>query len=145
GSPAADFINTEVPMAESNSNLVEPGLAISSRRFSAAAEADRLSAGSADVRRQPNAGAMSKRTSWSRSKKRSTDRQGRFRYAAPVRTKWKTIRSKFRAASMKASASGWPGKANRDRAAGKAAIYFCESVWRDIPISRLKEAISFTK
>jgi curved DNA-binding protein len=37
-------------------------------------------------------GAMSKPTSWSRSRKRSTDRSGRFHCAGATRTRWRLIR-----------------------------------------------------
>jgi len=66
---------------------------------------------------------------------------GRFRCAAPGRTRWKTIRSRFRAASTKGSESVWPGKARRASAEEKAAIYFCACGWPSIPISRSRAAI----
>src|SRR6266480_1976606 len=138
---AVDFINTAAAMAESNSNLAEPGSAISSRRFSAVAAGVQLLVGSADVRQQPSAGVMSKRTSWLRSRRLSMDRQERFRCAARVQIRRRVIKSRSRAAFMKANASGSPVREERERAAAKAAISSYAFGWRDIPISRLKEAI----
>src|SRR5213082_1953373 len=138
---AADFINTAAATVGSNSNLAELGSAISSRRFSAVAAGVQLLVGSADVRQQPSAGVMSKRTSWLRSRRLSMDRQERFRCAARVQTRRKVIKSRSRAAFMKANASGSPVREERERAAAKAAISSYAFGWRDITISRLKEAI----
>src|SRR6266576_4865131 len=100
-------------MAELNSSLAELDSAIFSRRFSAAAAAARLSEDSAGVRRRPNAGPTWKPTSWSRWKKLFMVRPGQFRCAAPVRTKWKIIRSKSHAAFMKGNKSAWRAKVKR--------------------------------
>jgi DnaJ-class molecular chaperone len=74
-------------MAGFSSSLAGPGSAISSRHFSVADEAGPLLADSVGVKRQQNVEAMSKRTSWSHSKKRCMDRRARFRCAVPVQTK----------------------------------------------------------
>ena len=71
----ADITSGAAMAAESNSNLAELDSATSSKRFSVAAEAARLSADSADVRRRPNVGPTSKPISWSRWKKLSTARR----------------------------------------------------------------------
>src|SRR5213594_4340370 len=62
------------------------GFSDSSRRFSAVAAGVPLLVASADVRQQPSAGVMSKRTSWLRSRRLSMDRQEQFRCAARVQT-----------------------------------------------------------
>src|SRR6266542_245088 len=147
-SQAEDFINGNgavEKMAELNSSLAELGSAIFSRRFSVAAAAARLSEDSADARRRPNVAPTWKPTSWSRWKKLFMVRQGQFRCAAPVRTKWKIIRSKSRAAFTKGNESAWLVRAKRAYAEGKAAICFCACVWRNIPTSHSRAAIWFTR
>src|SRR6266480_5491167 len=139
---AADFINGAATVAAgSSSNLAELGSAISSRLFLAAAAAALLSADSADVRRLPNVGPMSKQISWSLWKKRSTDQPGQFRCDEPVRTRWKTIRLRFRAGFTKDSESVCAVRAKQVRAAEKVAIFFCACVWRNILTSRSRAAI----
>jgi len=140
-SQVEDFINTAAAMAELNSNLAELALAISSRRFSAVVGDDLLSADSADVQRQRSAEPMSKPILWSPLRKLSTDRLGPCLCVEPVQTKWKIIRSKFRAVSTRASASGWPGKANRERAGERAVICSCACDSRAIRIFRSRAAI----
>src|SRR6266542_4166566 len=147
-SQAEDFSNGNgavEKMAELNSSLAELGSAIFSRRFSAADAADLLSEDSADARRRPNAAPTWKPTSWSHWKKLFMVRLGQFRCAAPVRTKWKIIRSKSRAAFMKANESAWRVKVKRAYAEGKVAISFCACVWRNIPTSQSRAAIWFTR
>src|SRR6266480_424382 len=130
---AADFINGAATVAAGfSSNLAELGSAISSRL---------LSADSADVRRLPNVGPMSKQISWSLWKKRSTDQPGQFRCDEPVRTRWKTIRLRFRAGFTKDSESVCAVRAKQVRAAEKVAIFFCACVWRNILTSRSRAAI----
>src|SRR6266542_2413933 len=67
----ADIINgAAMAVEEFNLSSVEPDSATSSKRFSVAAAAARLSADLADVRRRRNAGPTSRPTSWLHWKKR---------------------------------------------------------------------------
>src|SRR5437867_3340803 len=74
-------------MAESSLNSVELDSAISSRPFSAAAAGARPLAGSVAARQPLSAEPMSKRTSWSRSKRHYMARLGQCRCAVLDRTR----------------------------------------------------------
>ena len=99
------------------------------------------SAGSADARRQPNAAPMWKRTLWSHSRKRCTARRGPCRCGEPVQTRWSSIRSRFPAASAKASGSVCVVRVKPARVEEKAAIFFFGCDWPSIRIFQSKAAI----
>src|SRR5437588_3412502 len=144
--PAPDLISgAEMAGAELSLSSVGLASATFSKLFSAEGVVAPLSAGSADARRRPSAEPMSKQIFWSRLKKRSTDRDARFRCAAPALTRSKIIRSKFRAGFMKGSAFVSPVRERPARAEEKVVIFFCGYVSRNIQTSQSKAAISFTK
>src|SRR5206468_2020136 len=139
--PAADFINGAATAAAFNSSLMAQGSATSSKHFSVAGAAALLSADLADVRRRRSVAQMSKRTSWSRLKKRCTDRPEQSRCAGLAQIKWKITRSRSRGGFMKDSESVCAVRAKRARAEEKAAIFFFACVWRGTRILQSKAVI----
>ena len=123
--PAADFINGAATAAAGfSSSSTELDSATSSKRFSAAVAVAPRSADLADALRQPNAAPTSKPTSWSHSKKRCTARREPFRCAELVRTRWKSIRSRFHAAFTKGSESVCAGQGEAGARGGKSGDLF---------------------
>src|SRR5207247_5899871 len=138
--PAADFINGAATAAAFNSSLMAQGSATSSKHFSVAAAGALLSADLADVRRQRSVAQMSKPTSWSRLKKRCTDRLEQSLCAELARTRWKITRSRSRGGIMKGSESVCAGRGKPESGEEKAAMCAFACVWRGTGVSQSKPA-----